>query len=335
MWKKVLFCFILIISSKANSVMCQNQSSIILQASEMTGYVLKHQDAFFMPLNEGKTQPAIKQTWQKEGNEQENIEINYGVFNSIGDAYQSILFFKNSMATPFSIGCFAGNIHGDKSWFPYYNPFSQIIILRGNTVINVFTVPGSESNFTIIDQISQTILGKIENNITSDIQIIEKNKKESQISLEKYSNITSDMTKLEDMMKYSHYSSWDSKWFNNSESFVLGRRVEWKDDKGGFIGVDIAEFESSEMADTAKEIRIKEENPYPNNAKSISEFVVNSSASIDSLTDMLKRRSSNYPISGISSTGNFAIHIYHYAPYGNDIQLFRNVLDEVSKKISF
>ncbi len=314
----------------ANTSMSQIQKSFLLQQPEMPGFVLKDEGPFIMNVSEGQYRDTISQTWTVEEDTASNIFINYGVFDTAEDAFRGAAYLKGSMAIPFGIGTLNGYIFGDKSWFPE-NSGPATIFLRGNVVVHISKVQVSKDDFLVIEHFSRIILDKIEKNLSAEIQNNEAAKRETQITSEKFQRIVGGVTSFLSAKAYTPFSSWDSKWFTDSNGFTMGKRIEWKDYKDGIIGIDIAEFSSPDLAENAKKIRITmEECPNQKYVQPLSEFDISSPSSVDSL--IVKWKTTSFhprTISAISSKNIIAVHVYHYAPYGVDTITFSNIVKEL------
>lgn len=330
------FFYVFFISLDA---ICQVSPDIYIQQSDMPGYVLRREVPYHMEFDDQNIQKTISQNWKNAQADSEEIYIYYGVFNSIEEAYHSIQYHKGAGSTFFTICSLGGYMIGDKSWSPYDNT-RLITFLRGNIVIRVFfPLYGKDGDFPFLEKISRTILKKIELSLSPDVRSKEELKKASQISSTQYQSIIGDAEKADYMKGYSLLSSWDSKWFINYEDFVTGRRMEWKNTEGEIIGIDIAEFASSDLANKAKETRVNEENPGDQlpNMKPISMFDISSSTSVDSLIEKWKNPHwyDNRIISGISSKGQIAVHVYYHPSSIINYDAFSSLLKDISGKISF
>jgi len=300
----------------------------------MPGYTLKYQEPFVMETGNNKTTKTISQTWIKDGSSNNDIYINYGGFVSITEAYIGSVYLKNSMVSPFNYSSPRGYVIGDKSWFPHENPASSIITQKNNFIIHILKGPASSIDYGELENALGGILAKIDtlsgpNTIRHDNGLLNK-----QIERIEFENVIHDIDVL--LLKdFSEYSFSNSEWMIDSKSYIFGRKKEWIKENGGVFGIDIAKFETPELATQAMNYRIHEEFFYKN-IQPISPYNINTPSSIDSL---IQRWNTSIirplPISAISQKGLYAIHVYHYNQAGNDLLVFPKIVKEVSKKINF
>jgi len=325
---------LLILSLQAETSYCQQD--IFLTRSEIHGYTLEKQALLFMEIADGKYLDTTYQTWVKDGTStRKTIYINYGIFPTPEEAFRGMLHYKDSLSELFNFGSYYGGIVGDVSWFPYNWPYSGIIFLRGNVGIHITGELSDASDSHVYQEIAGVLSRKIQGFMNEDIINTETLKKKSQIDSLVFHGFISDVVKLDSIQNFSSYHFGDSKWFMSSGDYYFGRKIEWINETGAVIGVDIAEFETPDLAENASLVRIQEEFRYIN-IPPVSPYAVGIPSSIDSLVEKWNlSKIRPLPISAISHKGRYAIHVYHYNQAGNDLIVFPIIVKEVSKKINF
>ena len=289
-----------------------------------------------MEIADGKYLDTTYQTWVKDGTStRKTIYINYGIFPTPEEAFRGMLHYKDSLSELFNFGSYYGGIVGDVSWFPYNWPYSGIIFLRGNVGIHITGELSDASDSHVYQEIAGVLSRKIQGFMNEDIINTETLKKKSQIDSLVFHGFISDVVKLDSIQNFSSYHFGDSKWFMSSGDYYFGRKIEWINETGAVIGVDIAEFETPDLAENASLVRIQEEFRYIN-IPPVSPYAVGIPSSIDSLVEKWNlSKIRPLPISAISHKGRYAIHVYHYNQAGNDLIVFPIIVKEVSKKINF
>ncbi|MCE5248766.1 hypothetical protein LLG96_00960, partial [bacterium] len=243
---------------------------------------------------------------------------------------------SKSFAGYYEFGFFGDSIIGDMSWITG----GSIIFVRNNVGGRVCLGSLHPEMWNMLEPIARKMLKKINTNLSPEIISAEQNAQKTRISDEKYDRFIHDAVTSENMKGYSLSASVDSKWLVDDETFVAGKRTEYTNPDSIVIGIDIAELNSEESAQSAAAIRTS----YVPAPEALGDhplvFTMMEESSIDSLIVHWENRNdytylSKNILSGISAYRNYAVHIYQYAPHEVDIKLFKEIAHSISKTLPF
>lgn len=188
-------------------------------------------------------------------------------------------------------------------------------------------------------------MNKIEQNLDPEITANEQKNKEHQITLAKYHQVAGDVINPDEMKGFSLFTERDSKWLVDENTYSMGRRIEWKNEMGAIIGINVSDFVSNDAARSSSEIHSS-----PGKYGSVYKpfIAVDDVSTLDTIIEdwttkveiiescnIANGRFRKNIISGIMTKGNTAIHVYHYDPEMADTELFKSIAVQLANKLSF
>jgi len=327
---------------------------LMLDSADVPGYQLKKSGSgrdfwefnWAMAWRDGKK--AIVQDWVNPEDKQKRIRYEVCIYDSEVQAHNGILFYINTYTRPSSWGSFSGLIVGDKSWCSD----KVLAFIRGNIGVRIIFFNTKEFQ----DEIVNTFLMKIEQNLSPEIIKANEKLKRTQIKASRYDSLIIDLNDSY-LTGFSLVKQTDSKWTTGREDFelvrkefdtnnpdpwhaigpfsmhilempkadqiVLGRRTEWRNEAGILVYIDICEFATKALALNAAKRRTYEADAY---------FLDTPVA-----PEIPQIRWWMYNASIVYVKNNFVVHISQYHPQDRgiiDTHVDFDFLGEAAKKIA-
>lgn len=313
----ILISFLLLQFSPENSV-CQER--FLLTQEDLPEYKLNRQGSIYWFDTDHQLRKGVDQEWTKDNGDQ-YLYFNYYECKDEIEAINWISYCSGSFANPYYFGFPSGEIKSNSSWTSLGR--NAAFIQKWNVVVQVFTniFDSAEVAGNVISNISDKLLYKIRDSISTEYLVKDNELKKHQISVEDFDRVIEAAT---DTLAYNGFEEFkieDSKWILNTDSLVMGIRKQWSGENS-FFSIDVCEFSSSEDAQKAAEQNA--------NIKRSPFFLLDDEASLETAIEHWNSYwSANDTIKNISvvgRTGNYAIHFYCFEEYGVDIELFKQVI---------
>jgi len=302
--------FILLLSSASFA-----QERYLLKEADMPGYVLKRQSILWA---DDYHNLGIEQQWKVNDKEQ-YLYLKYYEYKDEFMAIKEISDLSGSFAGAYIFGFPNGEIKGNSSWT--YIERNAAFLQKWNVGVQIYSVDHTAVAQKIILNVSDKLLTKIGDSISTEFLIKDTELKKYQIPIARYNQMT-DASK-DTLVKngFSEYKVEDTKWIFNMDSLVMGTRKQWSS-SNSFFSIDVAEFSSAADVQTATEQN--------GNIKWSPFFLLDDKESVEkAIAEWYFHWPSNDTmkyISVIGRRGNYAIHFYYFNEKGVDVEFFKRVV---------
>jgi hypothetical protein len=259
------------------------------------------------------------------------VYISYCEFHSLPETILGTAFSAQCNVTPYIWGSPTGSIIGEGSWSAIGNNFNNsntIYFVRGNIGIQVFFPFYQYMDLNQrMENISNKLIKKIDQNILEEIRFAEKNSLSDSGIVQFYESTTNGISNL--LHEYTLYNIKLSKWIIGDDRYYFGMRKEWKND-AITIGSDLCKFNTEIEAKWAAEIKSE------NSSISHRVFDLNGQNLLQQVQSewdyYLNSKISNDTFSFIGTKGNTTIHIYCFNTKDINFNIIYSIVNEVAIK---
>ncbi len=299
------------------------QQKFLLKNEDMKEYKLIREINIFWAIGaDSLSKNIIEQKWSMS--QSDEYYIDYCEFDNEENAIKGIAYMANSSAMPFIFGSPTGEIIGSISWVSIDG--SAVCFQKGTVGIKIFkplNLKTEDRNSML--KIANKVLAKIKENVSPNVEIIERELLIRRLSDTDYQNVTGKSNLLLTQDGYTKYRTENTKWIINSDSIVMGYRTQWFKSQS-IISIDVAEF--SNDIDTQEALK------YKSKVTVSPVCMLNDNQSIsEAINEWLKKWSKLDTLKYMSIVGiikNKSIHFYYYNNEGIDSKVAFEILESIN-----
>jgi hypothetical protein len=288
----------------------------------MPGFRLTNQVPSLWVMSEKEIVRGVRQTWSSRTRYDEEIMADVCLLKDAPLANKCAFYTRKETSSVLAWGSYKGQFLGDKLWVGT-NAFKNaaFLFVKYNVVVRVIMVKCEPEQMTLMEDVAQKILKKIDTQRSRNPSEEYAKLKKQQIPEDLFNKIVSDAATTV-MAGFQVERKGDALWLIDREGhYRFGRRCEWRREDGVLIGISICRCQDKELAQQSAEIRRDETYGY----------IIKGDLSRPRIPRNIEQFESVSSI--IFTKGHMAVHIYQYNKKGIDFSLFEALVRRISPNL--